>query len=298
MSNRTTRDKRSVPSQKTAAIATVVAAVIVVTLLISQRGDGGDGAQAGPGGITGGDFHSLVADPNNSDRIYVGGHQAVSVSDDGGVTWNEMDPLRSADAMGWAFDSDAIYVTGHPGLNRSVDAGATFVRVNDGLPDTDVHAFGGVDGTLYGAGPGAGVFAGAPETGWEIRSSAVGQSFFGRILVDPADTDHLLAADARAGVAESLDGGRTWRLLDTGINSAVWVSAPGPALDTIVASGPDGVVRSTDGGVTWQPLVVPEGVSLVETVPGRPGQLYAGRHDGQRVTLEVSSDGGTTWAAP
>lgn len=277
-------------------IAVIV--VLAVGLLIAQRGDDTEQAQAGAGGRTGGDFHSIVVDPDNPDRIYVGGHEAVSVSDDGGRTWAEIDPLRDADAMGWAFGPDAIYVSGHPGLNRSIDAGATFDRVNDGLPDTDVHAFGGADGTFYGAGPGAGVFTGTPDTGWEIRTSDVGQSFFGRILTDFADTDHLMAADAQAGVAESLDGGRTWRLLDTGITSAVWLSTADPSLDTIVASAPDGVVRSTDGGATWQAVAVPDGVSLVETVPGLPDQLYAGRHDGQRVTLEVSTDGGTTWSAP
>ena len=43
--------------------------------------------------------------------------------------------------MGWAFTRDAVYVSGHPGLNRSTDGGTTFARTNDGLPDTDLHAF-------------------------------------------------------------------------------------------------------------------------------------------------------------
>jgi len=280
------------------AIVAWFAAVLVGGVVVAQRDHSNDDAAGARGGRTGADFHSLVVDPADPRRIYVGGHEAVSVSADGGVTWAEVESLRDADAMGWAFVSDAVYVSGHPGLNQSLDAGSTFVRVNDGLPDTDVHALGGAGAMLYGAGPGVGVFAGTPEAGWDVRTSDVGQSFFGRILVDPVDTDRLVAADARAGVAESIDGGRTWGLLDTGITSALWLSSPGPTLDTIVASGPDGVVRSTDGGATWQRLAVPSGVSLVEAIPGQPDQLYGGRHDGQRVSIQLSSDGGLTWSAP
>ncbi|WCO68014.1 hypothetical protein PO878_04660 [Iamia majanohamensis] len=268
----------------------VVAALVVI---VAQRDDsGGESA----GGLTGGDFHSLVVDPADPDRIFVGGHQAVSVSTDGGATWAEVEALRDADAMGWSFTDDAVYVSGHPGLNLSTDDASTFERVNDGLPDTDVHAFGAADGVLYGATPSAGVMsAPAGSREWEVRSGSVGQSFFGRLLVGPDDPDRILAADAAAGVAESRDGGRSWELLSSGLPAATWISRGGADDQVVVASGPTGASMSPDGGATWAPLDIPEGVTLVEAVPGVSDLLYAGRHDGSAVDVLVSRDGGTTW---
>lgn len=271
-----------------------VVAVAAATFLALGGGNAADG-DGGAGGLTGGDFHSIVVDPSQRDRIFVGGHQAVSVSTDGGATWREIVSLRDADAMGWAFTSDAIYVSGHPGLTRSTDGGRTFQRVNDGLPHTDLHAFGGTDRVLYAASPAVGVFASTNGRSWEPRTDRAGQSFFGRILVDPDDDEHLFAADASAGVAESSDGGRTWRRVDTGLRSATWISRGGDGMEVLVASGQDGAVRSADGGRTWRPLELPPGATLVEAVPGNVKLLYAGIHRGTRVEVRVSSDGGERW---
>ena len=276
------------------AVVVVGAVVLTVTSL-----GGGDSSDDGGGGLTGGDFHSLVVDSSDPQRIFVGGHQAVSVSTDGGATWTEVDSLRDADAMGWAFTSDAIYVSGHPGLNGSTDDGASFERINQGLPSTDVHALGGTDRVLYGASPAVGVFASTGAAGeWDVRTTAAGQSFFGRIVVDPADDQHLFAADASVGVAESRDGGVTWQAVDSGLRAATWLSRGGDGLDLLVASGPVGAAVSRDGGQSWEALELPEGASLVEAVSGQADLLYAGAHDGSRVQVQVSRDGGQSWTTP
>ncbi len=244
-------------------------------------------------GVTGGDFHSLVADPLVADRLYVGGHSAAARSDDGGATWTPVAALDSADAMGWAISPEEIWVSGHAGLNLSVDGGLTFAQQNAALPDSDVHAFGAAAGTLFAAGPGTGVAA-SVDSGrtWTIISSDAGQAFFGRIVVDPADPARLLAADIQKGVSRSDDGGRTWTPL--GSDPATWVSSV-DGLATIYASGtmPQ---RSTDGGATWSALDVPDGASLVEASGG--GTLYAGVHDGEAVTVWSSADEGATWTRP
>lgn len=273
----------------------------MAAFVVSNNGDDptSGSASSSPGGRTGGDFHSLVVDPANPQRLFVGGHQAVAVSDDGVRTWRAVASLDNADAMGWAFAADAIYVSGHPGLNRSTDGGTTFERVNDGLPNTDVHAFGAGGDVLYGASPGAGVFASTQGIGaWQVRTTSAGQAFFGRIVVDPSDPDHLLAADAQAGVGESRDGGTTWSAIEIGLPAATWMSAGGDGLDVLVASGPAGAAVSRDQGDTWQPLQLPNGASLVEVSPADANVFYAGAHDGERVQVYVSRDGGRTWTAP
>ncbi len=254
-----------------------------------------DGVAAG---VTGPDFHSLVADPTTPGVLYVGGHQAVSTSTNGGRTWTRIAALDGADAMGWGFRDGAVFVSGHPGLNRSDDAAASFSRVNDGLPGTDVHAFGAGREVLYGASVDGGLFASTDGgASWDVRATEGTQPFFGRIVVDPDDDDHLYAPDAQLGVAESTDGGRTWATLDSGLPAATWLSRTGDSLDVLIASGPAGAARSTDAGRTWTRFNLPAGASLVEIAPEDPEVLYAGVHDGAAVRVQVSRDGGATWSA-
>ncbi len=272
----------------------MIAAVLTPIALAGCGSDsppsGGDGSV----GVTGGDFHSLVADPLVAGRLYVGGHTNVARSDDSGTTWTTVSALDGADAMGWAIEPDAIWVSGHPGLNVSIDGGVTFARRNSGLPDSDVHAFGAAGATLYAAGPGIGV-ALSSDSGesWTTVTSGAGQAFFGRILVDPVDASHLVAADVQVGVSASRDGGRTWTPLGT--NPAAWVSSV-DGLTTIYASGGPTPQRSRDGGATWEAVDVPPGATLIEA--GASDRLYAGVHDGRAVTVWASSDDGTTWGRP
>ncbi|MGH9136476.1 MAG: WD40/YVTN/BNR-like repeat-containing protein [Acidimicrobiales bacterium] len=291
--------RRQVATRIALAAGVAVAAVVAIIVVRSSGGDG-ETIDAGAGGLTGGDFHSIVVDPADPQRIYVGGHQAVSVSEDGGTTWTEISSLRDADAMGWAFTDEGIFVSGHPGLNHSADEGVTFRRTNDRLPHTDLHALGGAGDVLYAAGPGVGVIARSGLDGsWDQRTDQTGHAFFGRIAVDPDDTDRLVAADASTGVTASDDGGRTWRAVPSGLASATWLSTSSVGDEVVlVASGPDGAVRSTDGGRTWEPLDLPAGGSLVEASPEDPDTLFAGIHDGDRVGVAVSRDAGVTWAPP
>lgn len=258
-------------------------------------------------GFVGGDLHSLVVNPSDPTQLFVGGHEAVATSSNSGQGWRPVRSLANADAMGWGFEGDTIWVSGHPGLNRSDDVGQTFQEVNAGLPDTDVHAFGaffvpnGDSGpatrpsVLYAASPAVGFFA-STDGGktWEVRTDRAGFSFFGRIVVDPADPEHLLVADAANGPAESRDGGRSWRRLG-GLRSAAWISAS-TDLTQLVASGPGGVRRSSDSGETWTRLRVPKGALLVEMQPDQPATLYAAANVDGRARIWVSRNGGLSWA--
>ena len=252
------------------------------------------GATRASAAVTGGDFHSLVADPTDPARLYAGGHAHVARSEDGGTSWQTVEVLDDVDAMGWSITDGAIWVSGHPGLTVSRDGGSTFDQANDGLDDTDVHAFGAVGTQLYAAGPGIGVAASADGGAtWTTMTRASGQAFFGRMLIDPADTAHVVAADGRAGVVESRNGGRTWTALGT--DPATWVSSP-DGLATIYASGGPSAQQTADGGASWSPVALPAGATLLEAASD--GRLYAGVHDGNAVTVWSSSDNGGTWLRP
>jgi photosystem II stability/assembly factor-like uncharacterized protein len=282
----------------TAWLVPAALAAIVAVSLLGGNEDRGTPAEPVSRPVVGGDLHSLVVDPKDPNTIYIGSHSGVSVSTDGGKTWAAEPSLDGADAMGWAFTDDLILVGGHPGLSVSTDGGSNFEPRNEGLPSTDVHALGAGRDVIYAGLAGVGTFA-STDSGetWERRSEQFGGSFMGRIHVDPADDDHILAPDMTAGAVDSSDGGRTWDELG-GIPGAMWVSWDRSDTDHIVVTGQGAAAESTDGGRSWQPFEIPEGASIVEFSPHDPDVLYAAVLEAPEASVYMSEDGGKTWARP
>jgi hypothetical protein len=278
------------------AAAGAAAAGLLAFVLLGGSGNDEGGSAKAP--FVGGDLHSLVVDTAVTGRLYVGGHEGVAVSANGGRSWRSVESLSGADAMGWAFTGDRVLVGGHPGLFVSEDGGRSFEMRNEGLPATDVHALGAGEGVIYGASPVAGVFASTDGgTTWQLRTGEVGHSFMGRILVEPQDPDHLIAPDMQAGAVESSDGGRTWRALG-GIGGAMWVTWDPANTEHLIVSGMGEAAESTDGGASWRPITVPQGASIVEMDHTDPAVLYAATLDGTNAVISVSRDGGASWAMP
>jgi photosystem II stability/assembly factor-like uncharacterized protein len=293
----TTRPRPTRPTRSLSwwrwALGALLLAAAAVGLVIAGRDSGSPSRP-----FVGGDIHSLLADPANPSRLFVGGHQAVAVSSDGGRTWKPIETLENADAMGWAFVDGRIIVSGHPGLNVSEDGGRTFQRRNEGLPATDVHSIGGTGSTLYAGSPALGLFGSADGgASWQVITNQAGHSFFGRILVDPDDLNHVVAADMSGGAVESTDGGRTWRRMG-GLPGAAWVAWDPADRRHLVASRPGAAMESTDGGQTWSPLTLPEGTWIVELSPHDPELMFAAVHEGTTALVWVSTDGGETWSRP
>jgi photosystem II stability/assembly factor-like uncharacterized protein len=272
-----------------AAIGVGMAAAI----LLITRSDTGPSSSGRP--FVGGDLHSLVVAPGATSRVYVGGHEGVAASADGGRTWRQVESLDGADAMGWAFTGERVLVGGHPGLFVSSDGGQTFRQDNERLPATDIHALGYGGGVIYAASPQLGVFASTDGgASWEVRTDQVGQAFMGSILVDGQDPNRLVAPDMQAGAVESLDGGRSWSTLG-GVPGAMWVSWDPADTDRIVVSGMGQAALTRDGGRTWAQQIVPDGASVVEIDATEPDTFYAGVLEGTEAEVWVSRDGGSTW---
>lgn len=276
----------------------VIGIGIVVIVIFAVRSGGPDVPAAGEAvtdPVVGADLHSLVVDQSDPSTLYIGSHQGVSVSKDGGDKWEVIESLIGADAMGWAFTDDAILVGGHPGISVSTDGGSTFEQRNDGLPGTDVHALGAGENVIYAGIAGLGTFASTDGgTSWEMRSEEFGGAFMGRIVVDPSDDDHLFAPDMQAGGMESTDGGRTWQPLG-GVPAAMWVSVDPSDIDHIIVTTQGAAGETTDGGKTWTQLDIPEGASIVEFSPDDPKTLYSAVLDDPEARVFISRDGGGRW---
>lgn len=278
-----------------------VGLVVVAVAVLALRSGGTDAPAPGvavSNPVVGDDLHSLVVDPGDPDTVYIGSHQGVSVSTDGGETWEVVESLNGADAMGWGFTDDVILVGGHPGLSVSTDGGKTFEQRNEGLPSTDVHALGAGSEVIYAGLAGVGTFASTDGgQSWEVRSEEVGGAFMGRIHVDPADEEHLLAPDMEGGAMESTDGGRTWETLG-GVQGAMWVSWDPNDTDHMIVATQGSAAVSTDGGANWEALEIPTRASIVEFSPHDPEVLYAAVLEAPEASVYVSRDGGSTWTRP
>jgi photosystem II stability/assembly factor-like uncharacterized protein len=119
------------------------------------------------------------------------------------------------------------------------------------------------------------------------------------IVVDPRNSDIVYAGTAEAGVLRSLDGGKSWEALNTGLrNKDVRALAIDPADPFTLYAGMwnGGIYKSTDAGGRWQQLaagIEPNAAIMSVAIdPGRPQVLYAGDyHSG----VYRSEDGGKTW---
>jgi len=272
------------------ALAAAALVVVVVVVVLANQG----GGAAASGAYVGGDLHTLTV---AGDRLYVGGHDGVAASTDGGRQWRPVSSLRGADAMGWAQTTEALLVGGHQGLYRSGDTGASFALESGSGQVADVHALGAAGDTVYLASPRAGLLASSDGgRSWQTRNTDAGRGFMGTILVDPADPAHLIAPDMQSGLVASADGGRSWTQLGGpgGTMAAAWDPTDNRRL---VVVGMAGASSSSDGGQTWTSLSAPRGTSAVAySADGRT--LYAATLDGDTARVYASPDAGRSWVAP
>jgi photosystem II stability/assembly factor-like uncharacterized protein len=238
------------------------------------------------------DYHSLLVDATDANRVLLGTHVGVYESMDGGHTWT-FAGLEGDDAMNFVRESDgALWVAGHNVLKKSTDAGATWQDVDpDGLPSKDVHGFAidpENDRTIYAAIAGEGLYRSQDGgTSFAEMSSGVGPAVYG-LAVTPSG--RMLAADER-GVSASADGGSTWQVLLEEATVGLAVSPEDE--DTILVTTSTGIVRSTDGGQTWDEVqTIPDGAWPVAFAPSEPEQAYVVGFDRK---LYRSDDSGATW---
>lgn len=268
-----------------------VVAVVAVIIALQLRGTNDEStAASGAAPVVGGDLHTILA---RDGELYVGGHARSAVSRDGGKTWQNVASLEGADAMGWADSEGDLFAGGHPGLYESTD-GSTFEKLGGSAAVPDVHALGGAGNVLYLASPQHGVMASTDGgSTWEVRATQTGQSFMGTILVDPDNTDRLIAPDMAGALATSSDGGRTWQPLGgpMGAMAVAWNPAN---TDETIATGMQGAERSTDGGTSWETVELPSGTSAITYTPDGK-TIYAAALDGERALVFRSNDGGSNW---
>ncbi|HZF11806.1 MAG TPA: sialidase family protein [Thermoanaerobaculia bacterium] len=161
-------------------------------------------------------------------------------------------------------------------------------------------------GVLWTAFPGLGLLRSIDSgASWKPAPIASPLSWSG-VVTDPVDP-LTVYAEGSAGLAQSTDGGATWRIVNP-TPSGVLAIAPGAPRTLYLASSAGildftGVSRSDDGGATWRPLApLPpaiEGIYEVDVDPANPDNVYV---MGFAFHLDVSpaalhsADGGQSWS--
>lgn len=240
--------------------------------------------------------------PEHPDVLYAGVDEAgIFRSDDGGMTWSELEALRGHETRpDWfpgngglcchtvlldPFDTERMWVgISAVGVFRTDDGGATWTLKNDGLP------------------------VAAPSEEHPTLGSCVHS-----LVIDPTDSETLYQQNHQ-GMYRSTDGADSWEQIQGGLPStfgfplAIHPSHP----ETLYAfplesdeyrlpiDGQPAVYRTRNGGDTWvrssSGLPSESWVTVLRqamaTDPMDPAGVYVGTTGGQ---IFASADAGETW---
>lgn len=197
--------------------------------------------QPGFGGLA---LHSILIDPDNADRIWVGISAAGTFrSEDGGETWTPANkgvikaaPDEQYEDIGYCVhrivldpdDSNTLYRQDHRGVYRSPDAGRNWVQTEEGLPSS---------------------------FGFPMVMDRSSRTLF---IVPLASDEQRLPVDGRFRVYRSTDRAMTWEVSGVGHPDApTYTQVLRGAMDTddngIIAYGTTAgtIGLTTDGGASW-----------------------------------------------
>jgi photosystem II stability/assembly factor-like uncharacterized protein len=273
-----------------AAGAGIVVLGVAVIVLIDRGGS----AQSSSAGLPNTpDYHSLLVEPANADRLLLGTHAGVYRSTDAGRHWRFF-KLPNRDAMNLARvgNGKTIWMAGHDVFARSDDGGSSWQELRPAsLPSLDIHGF-AVDPrkprTVYAAVAGRGLYRSVNGAAtFELVSRDVGGAVMALAVTQ---SGALLAGDMARGLLRSSNNGRTWSSSLNAQLAGLAISPRDPKL--ILATGP-GVLRSADGGRTWKRVLeVQPGAGPVAWSASKPSRAYVVGFDR---TLYRSDDAGLTW---
>jgi len=270
---------------------------------VFRSGDGGSTWESRSKGITNDPVYQVELDPNDPQRMWAVGFDALYDSQDGGASWQAVTGCGSAPPFAMAVDprpNGAIWVVTWTEVVVSRDRGSTWTvalprsrgsimyPVAVGLDPSDpdrVFVLDQVDILFHSDDSG--------ET-WAKGGTGIWDGFgLGTVVIDPTNPERVLCT-AYDTVEESLDSGASFHQLAT--LPVTWISEllfdisrPG----VLLAPAGSGLWRSTDGGATWLAASVSgdAGLGTVNAV-GNAGALVGGGSSG----IFRSGDGGATWS--
>ncbi|UCE62151.1 MAG: hypothetical protein JSU63_10660 [Phycisphaerales bacterium] len=259
----------------------------------------------------------IIVDPDDPQRIHVGGNGGYVRSENGGLSWNVFPPLGSvSDVAMRPDDPSALYLGRHSqGVYRSTDWGDNWTLMTNGLPDTGIRR---ILLAVTPANPDVVYTAMMDSTGRSLegvyKSTDGGdswvkmvntpdfpypQAFYDAfIAVDPVNELVVYAGGvyptyAVAGVIKSIDGGSSWSDITFGATQSPHADQHTMAFgaDGTMWLGTDGGVwKSVDDGADWMNTNATLTVTQNYTIalhPSDPAQVMGGTQDNGTVGREA-----------
>jgi photosystem II stability/assembly factor-like uncharacterized protein len=158
-------------------------------------------------GLGNGEVSILAASPDDGDRLFAATPDGCFLSQDGGVTWNQVSPgWKGIKPHAFAFMPShprTIFATSTGGLLRSEDEGATWWRVSGGVPHSDLTGLAiDSDGTIFVSDFTSGGIFRSTNGGasWQrMPTDGLGSERVWTLSIDPA-SHALIAASAAGGL--------------------------------------------------------------------------------------------------
>ena len=252
-------------------------------------------------GPPGGDVRSLVVDPANPDRFYLGTLDGqIYSSSDGGKTWellyNFNKPKLFVDSIIVdPRDSRTMYVAAHRhkepgGFFKSTDGGRKW-RESSELKNEALHSLtqSGSNKDVLIAGTFNGIFR-SDNSGdsWTQLPTQKTPGLFhvGSLAIDPRTTNTIYAGTWYLPY-KSTDGGQTWRSIKNGIIDdsdifAIDIDPRDP--NHVIASACSGIYETRNGGDSWTKVQgIPSQSRRTRAIlqhPSIPGMVFAGTTEG------------------
>ncbi len=190
-----------------------------------------------------------------------------------------------------------LYAGTDIGVYRSHDGGKTWLQINQGLFDQEIHSLvvnPKEPNTVY-AGSSRGVFksedGGDTWSDWFDETTGLINTKINDLALHP-DTMNTLFAATDGGIFKSSDAGESWEAVFTDHPvQIIKFSASNP--NTVYAAGEDQTLRSKNGGRDWDPVwgnTLPAVTTMV-SLDTDPEFLYSGSNIG----LHKSFNGGRNW---
>jgi photosystem II stability/assembly factor-like uncharacterized protein len=245
-----------------------------------------------PAGMQGHVVKALAVSPHDPDLLFAGTKPALMfVSRDGGQNWSELEGFRRIPNRWWWFSPA-----------EPPDLRAYVMAIAPSPSDPDV------------------ILAGI-EFGAVVRSDDGGQTWSRHrrgalrdchaLKFHATDGDWVYEAGGTGGGASfSRDGGLSFHKAKQGLakhygivcaadpeQPALWYVCVAPSPMNAFGDDPEiYLYRATDGAgwqpIGWAPHPLPAAPTALSTLPGAPGHLYAGLHDGD---VWHTTDYGATW---
>jgi photosystem II stability/assembly factor-like uncharacterized protein len=252
-------------------------------------------------GPPGGDVRSLVVDPNNADRFYLGTLDAqIYTSADAGKSWellyNFNKPKLFVDhIIVDPRDSKALYVAAHRhkesgGFFKSVDGGHRW-RESPELKNEALHSLTQSESnpSVLIAGTFNGIFRSdnSGDSWTQLPTSTTpGLIHVESLAIDPRTTDTIYAGTWYLPY-KSIDGGQTWKNIKNGIIDdsdifAIDIDPRDP--NHVIASACSGIYETANAGDSWTKVQgIPSQSRRTRAIvqhPSIPGLVFAGTTEG------------------